>query len=206
MGAINGMLQALRLWNRAVDALARLAPPSSAPRKAEENANPFLVATTDADQPQSTPTPTDALSWRLLSNLVSTLFSLAHAYHARGSPREALYFIQQVLDLAESTRAPAVVARACILRGEVLLGQGSLEEGKEALERAGVLLGGVLGIDAADAQRLQGDYGMYAEETQDEDREEGPRAHYERAWKMLDELERRIVSVDGGCVLRPIFY
>ena len=216
VGALCSMLQSLRLWNRAIDALSRLAPPTSiAPKSTEESANPFEVSS-DADQdrdrppstapvparPKVTPTPTDALSWRLLSHLVSTLFSLAHAYHMRGSPREALYFVQQVLDLAESTRAPAVVARACILRGEVLLGQGAVREGREALERAGCLLGGVLGIDAADAQRLKGDYGVQVgAEERDRDREEGsPREHYERAWKMLDELERMIVSFDGGCV------
>lgn len=212
MGALCSMLQSLRLWNRAIDALSRLAPPTSvASKSTEENSNPFEVSSNaNQDQPPSTapshskPTPSDALSWRLLSHLVSTLFSLAHAYHVRGSPREALYFIQQVLDLAESTRAPAVVARACILRGEVLLGQGALREGREALERAACLLGGVLGIDAADAQRLQGDYGVVCEEEQmggeERDRRGDPREHYERAWKMLDELERRIVSFDGGCV------
>lgn len=208
VGALCSMLQSLRLWNRAVDALSRLTPPTGGgPKPTEESLNPFEVpSNANQDQPPSTapprakPTPTDALSWRLLSHLVSTLFSLAHAYHVRGSPREALYFIQQVLDLAESTRAPAVVARACIMRGEVLLGQGAVKEGREALERAGCLLSGELGIDAADAQRLKGDYGVLCEEEEVEEREQGdPREHYERAWKMLDELERRIVSFDGGC-------
>ncbi|KAF8446447.1 peptidase family C50-domain-containing protein [Boletus edulis BED1] len=203
VGALCSMLQSLRLWNRAIDALSRLASPSltNTASKSTESENPFEVPSkTDQNQAPSTapapahskatPTPTDALSWRLLSHLVSTLFSLAHAYHVRGSPREALYFVQQILDLAESTRAPAVVARACILRGEVLLGQGALNEGREALEKAASLLGGVLGIDSVDAQRLKGDYEVV---------EEGdPREHYERAWKMLDELERKIMSFDGG--------
>lgn len=215
MGALCSMLQSLRLWNRAIDALSRLTPPTSvgvAPKSTEECSNPFEVSNNaNQDQPPSTapsrskPTPTDALSWRLLSHLVSTLFSLAHAYHLRGSPREALYFIQQVLDLAESTRAPAIVARACILRGEVLLGQGALREGREALGRAACLLGSVSGIDAADAQRLKGDYEMLCEEGQigveEREGEQGdPREHYERAWRMLDELERKIISFDGGYV------
>lgn len=222
VGALYSMLQSLRLWNRAIDALSRLAPQSStnaAPKATEENANPFEVSSDpDRDRNPSstapapahlkaTPTPTDALSWRLLSHLVSTLFSLAHAYHVRGSPREALYFVQQVLDLAESMQAPAVVARAYILRGEVLLGQGALGEGREALEKAGCLLGGVLGIDAADAQRLKGDYEMVCEvqvaAAELEQKEGDPKEHYERAWKMLDELERRIVSFDSGWVFDP---
>ncbi|KAF8139773.1 peptidase family C50-domain-containing protein [Boletus edulis] len=220
VGALCSMLQSLRLWNRAIDALSRLAPPSptKTASKSTESENPFEVpsktnqnqAPSTAPAPthsKATPTPTDALSWRLLSHLVSTLFSLAHAYHVRGSPRETLYFVQQVLDLAESTRAPAVVARACILRGEVLLGQGALNEGREALEKAASLLGGVLGIDSVDAQRLKGDYEVVCEEGHVvveegdgvKDREErDPREHYERAWKMLDELERKIMSFDGG--------
>ena len=217
VGALCSMLQSLRLWNRAIDALSRLAPPTSNTIQKATEENPFEVSS-DANevrdqQPspspaparlKATPTPTDALSWRLLSHLISTLFSLAHAYHMRGSPREALYFVQQILDLGESTRAPAVVARACILRGEVLLGQGALGEGRESLEKARCLLSGVLGIDAADAQRLTGDFEVVSvkqasgEEQDGEERD--PREHYKQAWKMLDELERRIMSFDGGYV------
>ena len=208
MGALSSMLQSLRLWNRAVDAIARLAPPTRGGMKGtEENENPFEV-TNDAkpDQPSSgskpTPTPTDALSWRLLSHLVSTLFWLAHAYHVRGSPREALYFVQQAQELAESARAPAVVARACVVRGEVLLGQGALAEGRAALEMGAGMLGGVVGIDTANAQRLRGDFGVVCEtETGAGGEVGGPVEHYERAWRMLDELERRIVAFDGGCVI-----
>ena len=35
-------------------------------------------------------------------------------------------------------------------------------QGREALEWGGCLLGGVLGIDAAHAQRLKGDHGVQA--------------------------------------------
>ncbi|KIJ59919.1 hypothetical protein HYDPIDRAFT_32659 [Hydnomerulius pinastri MD-312] len=206
VGAMCSMLQSLRLWNRAVDALSRLSPPSSSAAKpSQEDSNPFEVPVKDStnDQPsssspsRSTPSPTDALSWRLLSSLISTLFSLAQAYFARGSPREALYFIQQALDLAETTRAPTVVARALVMRGEVLLGQGELKEGKDALGRAVQLLGSTPGIDTADAERLKGDYGVLCE-GQAEGDDEDPRESYERAWRMLDELEGMFLAVDGG--------
>jgi separase len=216
VGAMCSMLQSLRLSNRAIDALSRLNPPNSTASKAsKEDSNPFEVPNEDPsnDQPSSLPpsrpglTPTDALSWRLLSSLISTLFSLAQAYYSRGSPREALYFTQQVLDLAETIRAPTVVARALIMRGEVLLGQGQLKEGKDTLGRAAHLLGSMPGIDAADAQRLRGDYGVLCEDQADGDKED-PKESYGRAWKMLDELEDMIVSVDGGSVsfIRIIFY
>ncbi|KAF8842467.1 hypothetical protein BDN67DRAFT_965802 [Paxillus ammoniavirescens] len=206
VGAICSMLQSLRLSNRAIDALSRLNPPNSTtPKATKEDSNPFEVSNEDPtnDQPSSSPssrpglTPTDALSWRLLSSLISTLFSLAQAYYSRGSPREALYFTQQALDLAETIRAPAVVAGALIMRGEVLLGQGQLKEGKDALGRAAHLLGSMPGIDAANAQRLRGDYGVLCEDRADGD-EEDPKESYGRAWKMLDELEDMIVCVDGG--------
>ncbi|KIK92250.1 hypothetical protein PAXRUDRAFT_830139 [Paxillus rubicundulus Ve08.2h10] len=206
VGAMCSMLQSLRLLNRAIDALSRLNPPNNTARKAtKEDYNPFEVSNEDPsnDHPSSSPTsrpgltPTDVLSWRLLSALISTLFSLAQAYYSRGSPREALYFAQQVLDLAKTTHAPAVVARALIMRGEVLLEQGQLKEGKESLGRAAHMLGSTPGIDAADAQRLRGDYGVLYKDQVDGD-EEDPKESYGRAWKMLDELEDMIISIDGG--------
>ncbi|KAF9225675.1 hypothetical protein BS17DRAFT_749997 [Gyrodon lividus] len=206
-GAMCIMLQSLRLWNRAVDALSRLNPPNRmAPKASKEDSNPFEVSnegSSNGESPSSSPsrpgpTPTDALSWRLLSSLISTLFSLAQAYFSRGSPREALYFTQQALDLAETTRAPTVVARALTMRGEVLLGQGELKEGRDTLGRVAHLLGSMPGIDAADAQRLRGDYGTLCEDQAEGGNEEDPKESYRRAWKMLDELEGMLISVDGG--------
>ncbi|KAF9233396.1 peptidase family C50-domain-containing protein [Melanogaster broomeanus] len=211
VGAMYSMLQSLRLWNRAVDALSRLnLPNSSAPKLPKENSNPFDVSNEGSNNDQSLssspsrsgPSPSDALSWRLLSSLISTLFSLAQAYFSRGSPREALYFTQQALDLAETTRSPTMVARALIMRGEVLLGQGEVKEGRDALEGAARLLGSMSGMDAADAQRLKGDYGVLCEGLAERGDEEDPKESYARARRMLDELEGMIVSVGGGSVRR----
>jgi hypothetical protein len=87
-----------------------------------------------------------------------------------GSPHEVLYFTQHVLYLAEGTRAPG----------------GPTGEGWEVLERAEGPLGGVMGIDAENVQRLKGDCGVLCEEqTGAEEREPGdPREYYERAWEM----------------------
>ncbi|KAL4079672.1 peptidase family C50-domain-containing protein [Scleroderma citrinum] len=205
-GALCAMLQSLRLWNRATDALSRLNPLNNSASKTTQ-VNPFEApnnVTPGSDQP-TTPlstrpplTPVDALSWRLLSSLLSTLLSLAHSFFTRGSAREALYFAQQALDLAEATKASTVVARALTIRSEVLLGQGELKESKEALEKAAQLLENLPGVDAADVQRLRGDYRALSEVEAREDREESAQESYERAWKMLDELEGTLVTLDGG--------
>ena len=213
VGALCTMLQSLRLWNRAVDALSRLNPSSGFASKAtQEDANPFEATSNppSAGNPPSAPSPTcspqtpiDALSWRLLPSLLSTLLSLAHAFFTRGSPREALYSprealysAQQALDLAETTKATTVAARALTIRSEVLLGQGELEESREALGKAAKLLEKLPGVDAADVERPRGDCQALPEGTA-EGQEESPQENYERARKMLDDLEGILIALDG---------
>jgi len=171
----------------------------------QEDANPFEAAShalPESDQPttfpatRTPPTPVDALSWRILSSLLSTLLSLAHSFFTRGSAREALYFAQQALDLAEATKASTVAARALTIRSEVLLGQGELKESREALGKATKLLENLPGVDAADVQRLRGDYWALSEGAA-EGQEESPQENYECAWKMLDELEGTLTTLDG---------
>ena len=206
VGALCTMLQSLRLWNRAVDALSRLNPSSGFASKAtQEDANPFEATSNppSAGNPPSAPSPThspqtpiDALSWRLLPSLLSTLLSLAHVFFTRGSPREALYSAQQALDLAETTKATTVAARALTIRSEVLLGQGELEESREALGKAAKLLEKLPGVDAADVERPRGDCQALPEGTA-EGQEESPQENYERARKMLDDLEGILIALDG---------
>lgn len=203
VGALCTMLQSLRLWNRAIDALSRLNPSRrSASKTTQEDDNVFEAsnnATPTSDQPAMPSSanrasiPADALSWRLLSSLLATLLSLSQIFFARGSAREAIYFAQQALDLAQATKASVVAARALTLRSEVLLGQGELFASKEELVKAAQLLEGLPGVDAADVQRLRGDY----EALSDAGQEQNPKESYERAWKMLDELEGMLAAIDG---------
>ncbi|KAI6117301.1 peptidase family C50-domain-containing protein [Pisolithus croceorrhizus] len=203
VGALCTMLQSLRLWNRAIDALSRLNPSRrSASKTTQEDDNVFEApsnATPTSDQPAMSSSasrasiPVDALSWRLLSSLLATLLSLSQIFFARGSAREAIYFAQQALDLAQATKASIVAARALTLRSEVLLGQGELIASKQELAKAAQLLEGLPGVDAADVQRLRGDYEALCETGQ----EQNPKESYERAWKMLDELEGMLTAIDG---------
>ncbi|KAI6127502.1 peptidase family C50-domain-containing protein [Pisolithus croceorrhizus] len=173
-GALCTMLQSLRLWNRAIDALSRLNPSRrSASKTAQEDDNVFEApsnATPTSDQP-----------------------AMSSIFFARGSAREAIYFAQQALDLAQTTKASIVAARALTLRSEVLLGQGELIASKQELAKAAQLLEGLPGVDAADVQRLRGDYEALCETGQEQNSKES----YERAWKMLDELEGMLTAIDG---------
>ncbi|KAI6000295.1 peptidase family C50-domain-containing protein [Pisolithus orientalis] len=202
VGALCTMLQSLRLWNRAVDALSRLSPSrSSASKTTQEDNNVFEApsnGTPVSDQPTASSDsrasiPVDALSWRLLSSLLTTLLSLSQIFFARGSARDALYFSQQALDLAQVTKASIVAARALTLRSEVLLGQGDLIASQQELVKAAQLLEDLPGIDAADVQRLRGDYEALCEAGQEQNSKES----YERARKMLDELEGTLAAIDG---------
>ncbi|KAF8878729.1 peptidase family C50-domain-containing protein [Infundibulicybe gibba] len=167
--SLEGMLQALRLWNRAFDALARLRPTSPVPTSSAED-NPFEVSSSSDTGTNATPTTKDVQSqlsrrqskdgmeWRICEGLLSTFFALSHAYFIRGSVRESEYFLQQAYDLAESLNVPAMMGRAMARKGELQLHQLELEGGLNSVQKAAELLGSVSGIDVADIQRLRGDF------------------------------------------------
>ncbi|KAH7913084.1 peptidase family C50-domain-containing protein [Hygrophoropsis aurantiaca] len=197
--ALKYMMQALRLWNRAVDALARLNPPSNSKASpAEVDDNPFEAPSAESVKGNKDSLARhiparrlikDGLEWRMIEGLLGTLFNLTQAYFARGSSREAEYFAQQALDLAESINSPAAIARALTRKAEIQLLQGQLGAGHENILRAAQLLDGMSGVDTADIQRLKGD--LLGEE-------EGARQLYEEATTMLEELEKTFVSWEGG--------
>ncbi|KAH7929994.1 hypothetical protein BV22DRAFT_1001613 [Leucogyrophana mollusca] len=204
--ALKNMMQALRLWNRAVDALARLNPPTNSGNKTvpdAEDSNPFEVSGkqgADGEDGQSSEQLTaqkaparrnimDGMEWRMIEGLLGTLLALTQAYFARGSSREAEYFAQQALDLAESVGAPAMAARALTRKAEIQLLQGHLEAGHESVRRAAELLEDIPGTEAADVRRLRADFSG----------EDGDaRGLYEEATAMLEELERMFAGLDGG--------
>ena len=128
MASLDGLIQSIRLWNRAADTITKKL------------------------------TTIDGLEWRISEGLLSTLFSLSRVYHLGGSAREAEYFAQQAADLAEELNLPAMVSRALAKKGEVQLQMGKLEEAHTNLTRAEELLRGMPGIDTADVRRLKADY------------------------------------------------
>lgn len=133
-----------------------------------------------------------SLEWRIASGLLTTLFSLAQAYLARGSAREAEYFVLQAKDLAESLDASAMICRALTKLGELKLCMGKPEEAHNCLKSAADLVeAGVGGIDAANLRRLRGQFSTKA--TQDA---RHAKASYEEAMVMLEELDELLATHD----------
>ncbi|EPQ52368.1 hypothetical protein GLOTRDRAFT_80657 [Gloeophyllum trabeum ATCC 11539] len=174
-----GLLQALRLWNRALDSLARLRP-----------SKPDSKKTSDPSMPCQQPYR-DGLEWRVANGLLSTLFGLAQAYFSRGSAREAEYFIEQAFDLAHSLNAPAAVARALARKAEIQLRLWRFEESHGILGEALKSLPNVLGPDVADVLRLKGDYHRLTANVKDAQR------LYDDAAALLDQLESMLTGLDG---------
>ncbi|KAJ7741576.1 cysteine peptidase C50 [Mycena maculata] len=195
--SLESLLQSLRLWNRAVDTLARLNPPASKP---VEEDNPFNMSSVQSALPdgknvdhaeQSTSprvfprrSSMGGLEWRVSEGLLATLFALCEAYSTRGSAREAEYFAQQAFDLAQSLNAPALAGRALAKKGELQLHQGLLKDAHDSFMQAAKLLQNLPGMDTADIQRLCGDYNQMS--SQDKDAQQ----LYEEATKMLEELDQ----------------
>ncbi|KAJ6525608.1 peptidase family C50-domain-containing protein [Mycena capillaripes] len=205
--SLEAMLQSLRLWNRAVDTLARLNPPPSKP--AHED-NPFdMSAVRNAlpngdtiDHPEQVVPPKvfprrpsmGGLEWRVSEGLLATLFALCEAYFSRGSAREAEYFAQQAYELAQSLNAPAMAGRALAKKGELQLHQRHLQEAHATFIQAADLLQNLPGKDTADIQRLCGDYNQLS--SQDKNAQQ----LYEEAARMLEELDQTFGIFDNSAL------
>ena len=196
------MLQSLRLWNRAVETLARLNPSPSQKEQGSEK-DVFEVTTLKEALPATEPVQQqqqekrtyrpslDSLEWRVSEGLLSILFSLCQAYLFRGSAKEAEYFAQQAHDLSQSINAPALLSRALAKKGEILLNLGKLEEAHECLANASDILSNIPGVDSADVYRLRGDHSQRA--ANDEDAKQ----MYIETTTMLEEMDTVFRQFDG---------
>ncbi|PFH48873.1 hypothetical protein AMATHDRAFT_148907 [Amanita thiersii Skay4041] len=198
--ALDAMLQSLRLWNRAVDCLARLNP-SPTSKETDSDTNVFEVTALKEALPTTEPSQTGSkkshrpslgcFEWRVTEGLLSILFSLSQAYLLRGSAREAEYFAQQAHDLAVSLNAPALITRSLAKKGEILLQLCKLEDAYQCLTDAGDILANNPGIDSADVCRLRGDHSQLTANHKD--------AHqmYVQTTAMLEELDCAFQQFDG---------
>jgi separase len=206
VASLDGLVQSIRLWNRAASTLIRLNL-SSRPQSKEES-DPFgmsslkealLSGGTASKDPQeqlavkknANRLTMDGLEWRISEGLLSTLFSLSRVYHLGGSAREAEYFAQQAADIAEELNLPAMVSRALAKKGEVQLQMGKLEEAHANLVRAEELLRGMPGIDTADVRRLKVDY------QQRTTRQENGELEFAGTVAMLEELDAAFRQFDN---------
>ncbi|KAK0203498.1 cysteine peptidase C50 [Desarmillaria ectypa] len=192
---LDGLLQSLRQWNRAFDALSRLQPPSSKPKPYDET-DPFTDPATSRKSGEASSNPgkkefsrreaMNELGWRISEGLMLTLFALCDGYATQGSAREAEFFAQQAEDLAQSLNAPAMIARALIRKAELQLHQEKLEEGRESLATALQLMCDDTGIDLADIHRLRG---QFSQDDADTD--------YQVAAQILEQFDKTFGLFDG---------
>ncbi|CAA7261156.1 unnamed protein product [Cyclocybe aegerita] len=200
--SLQGLLQSLRLWNRAIDTMTRLKPATAN----SSESDPFEMSSlkdslpngasssSSQESPISTATkstavraPMDDLEWRISEGLLSTMFSLTQAYFYRGSPREAEYFAKQAANLAGQLNTPAMVSRALARQGELQLHMGNLEDARVNLTKATELLCDMPGIDTADIRRLKVEYNIRTATEEDED--EDPQQLFNETVQMLEELD-----------------
>ncbi|KAI0747689.1 peptidase family C50-domain-containing protein [Daedaleopsis nitida] len=201
--SIEGLLQSLRLWNRAIDTISRLQPASPTPPADD---NPFEAPPTQAADSRAAIQETRVLSprasrsqvlldsagWRLAEGLLSTLLSLSQAYAARGSAREAEFFAQQTKDLAQALHAPVMISRALAQQGELQIQLGQLQDGHASLVAAAELVMHLKGPDAAEVRRLLGRYSQLSADSK------GAKDLFDEAAGLLDELGSVFASLEGG--------
>lgn len=158
-GTIIHLSAAFRLWTRASDAICRIAekqPSSNA--SALDAEDPFLVIPNPkqpkgADEPakdESGPTAPQAahfsgkhlhnLQWHVAHGLLDVTFDLASAYAARGSVRDAEYFLKVAGLVSETIKSGGIGARAGAREAELLFRLRKLEEVATKLESAAGLL------------------------------------------------------------------
>ncbi|KAF5368828.1 hypothetical protein D9758_003030 [Tetrapyrgos nigripes] len=205
--ALQGLLQSLRLWNRAFESLSKLhAPPTSKP--SAEESNPFEVSSLRNALPSETQTPQplqgeqtkkvynrrpsmNHLEWRISRHLLEAMFTLSQAYLRRGSPREAQYFLEQARDLAEALNASAFFCRAVARNGELQMLQGRLQDGLEEFVQLEEVMRDVSETDVADIYRVRGDLEQRGALVEDANQ------HYEAALKILEEFDQTFGRLDG---------
>lgn len=124
--------------------LTRLAPQPNSPKKSEEEEDPFSMTSLKEELPEDaslkeTSKPQrnlDGCQWRVTSGLLNCMSSLADAYLQRGSPREALHFLEQSFSLSESIGAPAFACSALVGKAQIQLRQGNLDECSDTITQA----------------------------------------------------------------------
>ena len=195
-----GLLQANRLWNRAVNALSHLSPHEGSSQRNSALSNPFDVSsdrgkaspTKDDSISSTNPNPklqyarasTNGLEWLIAEGMFETTLSIANVYFRRGSVREAEYFVRESERFARSMNAPAMLCRALALQAELQLQLRQPETALATLSAATDVLNDLTSPDAAGLHKLRGEYNELL--LQDKD----ARLQYAEALKMLEELDK----------------
>ncbi|KAG8959161.1 hypothetical protein FRC03_008372, partial [Tulasnella sp. 419] len=177
--SIAGHMQALRLWNRAIDALLRLQHnPTATASLPASSSNPFAPSASPSESTSATEPPRqttrdswlDGVQWRLAEGLVGTLFAAGKANYVRGSLKAAEYFIQRANELATSLNSPVLLSRALAREAEKELAIGKFEGGHSLLVQAMFhweQVPSFIGPDLADLRRLQANHSLRIDNAED---------------------------------------
>lgn len=141
VAASRGYMQALRLWQSAIEIMRKFSPKQAL--KPEER-NPFdMDELTDA-LPEVSKTVTEVASdnkpgpsgwnWVLAEGLFETYLSLAKYQFNKGNYRDAEYFVLQANELAGSIDAPTSNVRALCFQAELTLYLARYDDTKDLLE------------------------------------------------------------------------
>ena len=206
-GSLTGLLQAIRLWHRAVSTLSHLSSRESPASGTSALSNPFDVS---SDSGKASPTKdenhsstsssvilhharafTNGLEWQIAEGMFETTLSLASVYLRRGSVREAEYFIREAEQLTNSMNAPALLCRALAMKIQVQLQLRQLDTALTTLHAASNTLNDITSPNAAELLRLHGEHS----ELLLQDR--NAQLEYTEALKMLEELDQMFSGLDA---------
>lgn len=132
---MDAALQSLRLANRALSNLSRIARQSKfqsqteRPSTTSEDFEPAVIQSGGNMSSYGTGT----LGWDVTSHLISVILWLAHLYSVRGSLKPAIYFLQQAADLARTMNAPRLYAKVIARQIDLDMTAGRDEEASEKL-------------------------------------------------------------------------
>jgi separase len=195
---LESLLRALRFWNRAADALTRLAQ-SARPREVKDPFKeplPALGHNTSSQERQSVPEAfrgqiaMGKTEWRISQGLISTLLTLCQAHFLRGSPRESEYFASQAQELSKSISIGFMVGHALLKRGELQLCLNKLQDAHALLTEAINALGESVTFALVDGYRLLGVHDFMNHE------EDCAAQHFANATSALSQLQEEFVSLD----------
>ncbi|KAI0298727.1 peptidase family C50-domain-containing protein [Multifurca ochricompacta] len=205
--SLTGFLQAIRLWNRAVNMLCHLSSREGSGNGTPAPSNPFDVspgsgkASPTKDENNSFPgsssvlhsarTFTNGVEWQIAEGLLETTLSLARVYFRRGSVREAEYFMREAEQLASAINAPALLCRVLTMKVELELQLRQLDAALITLRTATASLDEITNLDVAELHKLCGERNELM--LQDKDAQ----LQYAEALKKLEELDGLFSGLDA---------
>ncbi|TIA90048.1 hypothetical protein E3P99_01777 [Wallemia hederae] len=146
--ALKCLAQCLRLLMNAARQLAKLTPIIET-KSAEKNSDPFAMDVDDGTTSKSRPHANifenrrcAGLHWRISQSLYDCMYLLVTLYVARGSFREANFFLDEALQITDSLASPNYEAKINAAKADLKMALYQLEDSKTEIDKAALSLGG----------------------------------------------------------------